>query len=454
MAETLFELADALNCMRPAEDRAVANVTTDTRRIAPGDLFVALRGASFDGHDFIDQALEQGAVAVVCEPGTVSQDVPSLIVPDTRLAFGLIARARRRRWEGRLLAVTGNSGKTTVKEMLGAIASRHASTLVTEGNLNNDFGAPMTLLRLEAEHRLAVVELGANHIGEIAWTASLARPEVAVITNVTGAHIGEFGSRGLIAQAKGELVQALPDAGTAVLNVDDDYFPLWAAMASPRRVIGFGLDPRADITAREIEQDARGCCSFELMIDGDSAGRVTLGVLGRYNVSNALAAAAGAWSLGVSFETIRAGLEAFRAGKGRMRTLLGLRGACVLDDTYNANPGAMRAAIDVVAAMPAPRWCVLGAMGELGEHSAEAHRALGDYARDKGIDTVCTFGPEAARTAAAFGANGHHFERFDTLEQFSIDHLPAHASVLIKGSRSARMERLVDALTAGAFEQG
>ncbi|QFU02257.1 UDP-N-acetylmuramoyl-tripeptide--D-alanyl-D-alanine ligase [Halomonas sp. THAF5a] len=446
---TLSDIAAALGLARPAEEAAVDAIVTDTRRLAPGALFVALVGERFDAHDFMTQAREAGAVAALVER-PVDDPLPQLVVPDTRLALGLLARARRRAWRGDLVAVTGNSGKTTVKQMLATLLGRRAPTLATRGNLNNDIGAPLTLLELDDDHRQAVVELGANHLGEIAWTTALALPRVAIITNVTGAHVGEFGGTGRIAQAKAEILAGLPDDGVAVLNRDDAFFATWASLAAPREVLDFGLDPRARVHAVALACDALGRYAFTLVRDGREIGRVRLALMGRHNVANALAAAAAALAMGLAEAEVLAGLAAVAPMPGRLSTVEGLNGTRLLDDTYNANPGAVKAALDVLVTLPGPHWCLLGAMGELGGESDRLHAELGDYARERGIDFLGTLGAPARPASQAFGEGGTHFDDREALTRHVLHHLPPGASVLVKGSRSAGMEHVVAALRADA----
>lgn len=423
---------------------ALAGVVTDTRSIVPGCLFVALVGERFDGHDFVVEAQRRGAAAVLVERPCAGT-LPTLTCSDTRLALGLLARHWRHHFTAPLVGVTGNSGKTTVKELVAALLAPLGPVHATRGNLNNAIGAPLTLLALESRHRAAVVELGASHCGEIAWTTRLAVPRVAVITNVTGAHVGEFGGLGHIAQAKSEILQGLPADGVAVLNRDDVYFAFWAACAEPRRVMSFGLHPEADVGARALSCDARGRYAFTLTVNGEAVGQVRLGLAGEHNVSNALAAAAAALSLGMSAPGVVDGLCCAEALAGRLAVLPGVRDGTLLDDSYNANPGAVKAALDTLARFPAPRWCVLGAMGELGEASARLHADVGRHAADLGLDALYTLG-EAARPASAAFGEGLHFNDYAALEAHLQDALPNGTSLLVKGSRSAGMERLVAAL--------
>ncbi|MFO7648092.1 UDP-N-acetylmuramoyl-tripeptide--D-alanyl-D-alanine ligase [Halomonas campaniensis] len=446
---TLGEVTEALGLAAPTEDLAIGEIVTDTRRLAPGSLFVALRGERFDAHDFLGQAREAGAVAALVER-PVDDPLPQLEVADTRLALGLLGRARRRAWGGPLVAVTGNSGKTTVKELLAALLSCRGATLATRGNLNNDFGAPLTLLELTAAHRQAVVELGANHLGEIAWTSVLAEPRVAVITNVTGAHVGEFGGMGRIAQAKGEILAGLPADGVAVLNRDDTFFATWSRLAAPREVLDFGLADGARVTASALACDDLGRYAFTLVVDGREQGRVQLGLLGRHNVANALAAAAAALAMGLSPAEVLAGLAGVTPLAGRLSAVAGINGSRLLDDTYNANPGAVKAALDLLVTLPGPHWCLLGAMGELGEASDRLHAEIGRYAQELGIDFLGTLGEAATAASRAFGEGGCHFNDREALTRHVLNHLPPGASVLVKGSRSAGMERVVAALRTDA----
>nr|WP_163502806.1 UDP-N-acetylmuramoyl-tripeptide--D-alanyl-D-alanine ligase [Halomonas socia] len=452
---TLGEVAAALGVAAPDEaGLALGAITTDTRALSVGALFVALSGERFDGHDFIAQARAAGAAAAVVEQ-RLDDPLPQLVVSDTRLALGLLGLARRRAWgragAGRLAAITGNSGKTSVKELLAGLLAQQGATLATRGNLNNDIGAPLTLLELRGEHRHAVIELGANHLGEIAWTTALAVPDVAVITNVTGAHVGEFGGMGQIAQAKAEILAGLGPRGVAVLNRDDRFYPLWRRLAGEREVIDFSLtDARARVGAGALACDELGRYAFTLSFDGRELGRVTLALLGRHSVANALAAAAAALAMGLDGDAVVSGLAAAAPMAGRMAVVAGLRGTRLIDDTYNANPGAVKAALDALADMPGPRWCLLGAMGELGEASARLHAEVGRHAQEKGIDFLGTTGDAARQAALACGAAGRHFDDWEALVRHALNHLPPGASVLVKGSRSAGMERVIAALRADA----
>ncbi|TVP50886.1 MAG: UDP-N-acetylmuramoyl-tripeptide--D-alanyl-D-alanine ligase [Halomonas sp.] len=446
MHRTLGQVAAALGLEAPRghAQLPISEVVTDTRKVAPGCLFVALKGPRFDGHDFVGSAFDKGAAAALVEMSSECP-LPQLVCSDTRLGLGLLAGAQRSAWQGPVVAITGNSGKTTVKEMCAALLAPLGDVLATHGNLNNDIGAPLTLLRLEQRHQAAVIELGANHLGEIAWTTQLVKPDIAIITNVTGAHVGEFGGMGQIAQAKSEVLAGLGEGGSAILNRDDRYFEFWSAFAAPRRVVSFGFHVNADVSASALSCDPQGRYAFTLMQHGQALGEVRLPLLGKHNVSNALAAAAAALALGVSAQQIIEGLQSLQGLAGRLTVVPGLRGASVLDDTYNANPGAVKAALDTLVSLPGPRWCALGEMGELGSESAALHAEIGRYAAALGIDEFLTLGDAARAASEAFG-RGLHFNDHEALTRHVTNTLPPNTTLLVKGSRSAGMEHLVDAL--------
>lgn len=455
MNVTLAALADAIQGRwTGAADMTITAIGTDTRAVTSGMLFVALRGERFDGHQYVQQALDAGAAAVMVDHD-LSEQYPALadrqlIVADTRLGLGLLAGALRDRWAGTVIALTGNSGKTTVKEMVLTLLSEavgDGAVLATEGNLNNDIGAPLTLSKLASSHRYAVIELGANHIGEIAWTASLARPEVSIITNVTGAHVGEFGGMGMIAQAKGEILTATAATGRVILPADDHYLPFWQSLTARKMAASpelFGFDHVEGWHVQHCVALPTGF-RFDLCHQQHVLGEVSLQMLGRHNVVNALAAAAAAHAVGIEDAAIVAGLNRCRSYTQRMSCVEGVRGIRVLDDSYNANPGAMKAALDTLVTQSGPHWCFMGAMGELGASSAQLHTEVGQYAHTLGVSLV-TFG-DAARPAAA-AADGLHFDDWDALVAFAQHTLPDHATVLVKGSHAMHMERLVEQLRA------
>ena len=442
----LCELLVALDARLVGADAVFSAVSTDSRKIEPGQLFIALTGPNFDGHAYLAAVAAKGAVAVLVEREVVGVELPRLVVADTRLALGQLGAINRQAYQGPLAAVTGSSGKTTVKEMLASIlrVGFTGPVLATRGNLNNDLGAPLTLLELAPEHVGAVIELGANHVGEIAYTVSLTKPQVAIITNAGNAHVGEFGGPDKIIQAKGEILEGLPADGTAILNLDDKAFATWQQRNGGRRMLGFAVsNSAADFYTGELARDARGCLAFTLQSPAGSA-RIQLNLLGEHNVANALAAAAAAHALGVSLVGIKAGLESLQPVKGRAAAQLASNGARVIDDTYNANPISMCAAVDILAGFSGRTVLVLGDMGELGEWAEQGHRDVGAYAADK-IDALYAVGPLMAHAVAAFGPQGQHFADQASLIA-AVLHEPAGCSILIKGSRSAAMENVVVAL--------
>lgn len=442
----LSELLVALDARLVGADALFSAVSTDSRKIEPGQLFIALSGPNFDGHDYLAAVAVKGAVAALVEREVAGVELPQLVVADTRVALGQLGAINRQAYQGPLAAVTGSSGKTTVKEMLASIlrAGFTGPVLATRGNLNNDLGAPLTLLELAPEHVGAVIELGANHVGEIAYTVSLTKPQVAIITNAGNAHVGEFGGPDKIIQAKGEILEGLSADGTAILNLDDKAFTTWQQRNGGRRMLSFAVsNSAADFYTRELTRDARGCLAFTLQSPAGNA-RIQLNLLGEHNVANALAAAAAAHALGVSLVGIKAGLENLQPVKGRAAAQLASNGARVIDDTYNANPISMCAAVDILAGFSGRTVLVLGDMGELGEWAEQGHRDVGAYAADK-IDALYAVGPLMAHAVAAFGPQGQHFADQASLIA-AVLHEPAGCSILIKGSRSAAMEHVVAAL--------
>jgi UDP-N-acetylmuramoyl-tripeptide--D-alanyl-D-alanine ligase len=442
----LSEVAQALDGCVVGADVAFSAVSTDSRRIEAGQLFIALVGPNFDGHNYLAEVAGKGAVAALVQREVADAPLPQLVVADTRIALGRLGALNRAVFNKPLAAVTGSSGKTTVKEMLASIlrAGLNGPVLATHGNLNNDLGAPLTLLELAPEHVAAVIELGANHIGEIAYTVGLTRPDVAIINNAGLAHVGEFGGPEKIVEAKGEILEGLSEQGVAVLNRDDKAFATWQARAKGRQVLSFALrDQTADVYACELWRDERGCAGFVLAgVAGEA--RIQLNLLGEHSVANALAAAAAAHALGVPLVGIKAGLEALQPVKGRAVAALAANGLRVIDDSYNANPLSMCAAVDILAGFSGRTVLVLGDMGELGEWAEQGHRDVGAHAAGK-VDALYAVGPLMAHAVAAFGANGRHFaDQASLIEALRLE--SADTTILVKGSRSAAMERIVDAL--------
>ena len=433
---------------------AVLRVHSDTRSLRAGDLFVALRGERFDAHDFLPQAQAAGAVAALAEHGLAAAGLPGLEVTDTRAALGTLATGWRRGFAVPLIAVTGSNGKTTVTQMIAAIlrAWHGDGAFSTEGNFNNDIGVPLTLLRLRADqHRAAVVELGMNHPGEIAQLAAMAAPTVALVNNAQREHHEFMASVEAVARENGSVIESLVAPGVAVFPADEAHTPLWRALAGTRRVITFahgaaGATPiAADVTADADWAGDHWAVSLHTPA-GDATLR--LHIAGRHNVKNALAATACALAAGCPLPAIARGLEAFSAVKGRSQASRIERGGqhvTLVDDSYNANPDSVRAAVDVLAGLPAPRWLVLGDMGEVGEQGPEFHREVGACARNAGIEALWTAGPLCAHAAAAYGNAARHFDTVEALLA-ALPEAPAAASVLVKGSRFMQMERVAAAL--------
>lgn len=453
-ALTLNELAVPLSGRLLGADAQFTAVSTDSRQISPGQLFIALKGPNFDGHDYLAEVAAKGAVAALVERPVAHSSLPQLQVVDTRLALGQLGAMNRDAYSGPVVAVTGSSGKTTVKEMLASIlrSGLGGEVLATRGNLNNDLGVPLTLLELAPQHVAAVIELGANHVGEIAYTVDLARPQVAILNNAGTAHVGEFGGPEKIVQAKGEIIDGLGDDGIAVLNLDDRAFAIWQQRAAGRQILSFALrNPEADFYATDIRRDARGCAAFTLH---GRAGEVPiqLNLLGEHNVANALAACAAAHALQVPLAGIRQGLEGLQPVKGRGVARLASNGMRVIDDTYNANPVAMCAAIDILAGFSGRTVLVLGDMGELGEWAEQGHREVGAYADGK-VSALYAVGPQMRHAVAAFGAEGRHFADQASLIAALAAEQGTSTTLLIKGSRSMAMDRVVAALCTSAGEK-
>jgi UDP-N-acetylmuramoyl-tripeptide--D-alanyl-D-alanine ligase len=393
--ERLSDLARRLGAKRVGDDAAFVRVVTDTRQLQPGDLFVALRGEHFDGHDFVLRAASLGAAGCVVAR-QIAGSAAQVVVPDTLRALQDYATRWRNDAQLPVVAVTGSNGKTTTKQLLAAIAAARGPVLYTEGNLNNHIGVPLTLLRLRADHRTAVIEMGANHLGEIAQLAAIARPDIGVVTMAGDAHLEGFGSREGVARGKGELFAAL-EGGVAVINADDPYAPLWRSLAQRASVLSFGVDAAADVRAERVVLTATES-SFRLVTPEGHA-EVRLPLPGRHNITNALAAAAAAVALAISPDAIAAGLARVQPAAGRLSWRSTREGARLLDDTYNANPSSLRAALELLATLEPPRWLVLGDMKELGADAAELHEQAGRTARQLGIDRVYTVGALAQHAA-------------------------------------------------------
>ncbi|MDX1733277.1 MAG: UDP-N-acetylmuramoyl-tripeptide--D-alanyl-D-alanine ligase [Halioglobus sp.] len=441
---TLSELTGPLEATLLGDDVSVGGVSTDSRSVAPGDLFVALRGERFDGHDYLDVAREAGAAAALVSD-RFDATLPQLQVIDTRRALGLLGAYNRSLYAGVLVAITGSSGKTTVKGMVQAVLSRAGHALATEGNFNNEIGVPLTLLRLSPQVEYAVVEMGAARRGDIAWLCRLGRPGVALLLNAMPAHLEGFGSLEDVAAAKGEIFDGLGADDCAVINADQPWAGQWRKRAGEARIIDFALDSAAAISATAINLQGVDGVSFTASTpEGDIAIRLSLA--GRHNVANALAAIAVGMACGLSLTDIRDGLESLQPVAGRLCTQRTLAGFTLIDDCYNANPGSVRAAIDTLASCAGRRTLILGAMLELGEDSEQLHRDIGRYASDAGIDAFWGVGPELRPAVAEFGEAGRFFADRDEALAALAGAFAQYETVLVKGSRGAGMELLCSAL--------
>jgi len=443
----LHEAAQALNAAAVGADVALSAVVTDTRKLSPGCLFVALKGPRYDGHSFAARALEQGAAAVMVNAAAQLAISPAIVVDDTLLALGQLAAWQRARMPAKIAAITGSNGKTTVKEMLAAILAAEVGTavgaeavLATEGNLNNDIGMPLTLLKLRPTHRYAAIEMGMNHPGELSYLTRIAQPDVALVNNALRAHLEGLGSVEAVARAKGEIYAGLQPDGIAIVNADDPHANLWRGLAGSHKVLSFGFAADADV---------RIASASPLTLD-TPAGRIAaeLQVPGEHNQRNAAAAATLALALGVSPAAIASGLAGYSGTKGRLQAHACILGATLIDDTYNANPDSVLAAIQVLAARPGTRILVLGDMGELGPDAAELHREVGLKAKASGIERLLCLGEMTQNTVAAFGEglatnSAMHFERIEELLAEIECALAPEVSVLVKGSRFMQMERVV-----------
>ena len=443
MNATLSFAAAAMQGQLHGADRSFDGISTDTRSIAEGELFIALSGPNFDGNKFVSHASSKGAAGAVVA-SLVQEEIAQIEVADTRLALGQLAAAWRDAHEITVIGVTGSNGKTTLKELIAACLSSVAPTLATEGNLNNDIGMPLMMSRIDASHEYAVLEMGANHAGEIAYLTGLARPEIVVITNAAAAHLEGFGSIEGVAHAKAEILQGEPRPGIAVLNADDEYYPYWLSLVEGVDVLSFGCDDNADIRADQIET-AAGNTHFTMHLLDQSI-ELTLPLPGEHNVRNACAAAAVAIALDVPAETIKEALESVNPVSGRLTPLRGLNGATLYDDSYTANPLSVIAAAEFVASLPGQNWMVLGDMFELGDDAARMHADVGAAIRDAGVDRLFAVGEMSQHATVSFGTEATWYDTLDALLGDVSSELGADVNVLVKGSRGMRMERVVDAL--------
>ena len=443
MNATLSFAADAMNGTLHGDDRNFEGVSTDSRTIREGELFIALSGPNFDGNKFVKQASSKGAAGAIVA-SLASEGVAQIEVEDTKLALGRLGAAWRDRHSVTIVGITGSNGKTTLKELVAACLSSVASTLATEGNLNNDIGMPLMMSRIDESHEYAVLEMGANHAGEIAYLTELAKPDVVVITNAAAAHLEGFGSIEGVAHAKAEILTAQPRPRIAVLNADDEYYSYWMSLVDGVDLLSFGLSENADIRADQIET-GKGQTHFTMHLL-DTIIEITLPLVGVHNVRNACAAAAVATALDVPAETIKAALESVNPVAGRLAPVQGYAGATIYDDSYNANPLSVIAAAEFLASLKGVSWFVLGDMFELGADAGRMHHDVGTAIRDAGVDCLFTFGELSANACEAFGDDATPYDSLDPLISDLMSGLNEEVNLLVKGSRGMRMERVVDAL--------
>jgi UDP-N-acetylmuramoyl-tripeptide--D-alanyl-D-alanine ligase len=442
----LSEATTAMNGRFFGQDRQFTSVGTDSRKVVKDQLFVALKGENYDGHDYAAQAIAQGAAAALIANSQLSL-APAIVVEDTYVALGTLAQYWRDKFSIPLVAITGSNGKTTVKEMIASILSVKANSEhaihATSGNLNNHIGLPLTLLKLRKTHQYSVIEMGMNHLGEIDYLTRIAKPTVAIINNAGSAHIGELGSRGNIAQAKGEIFAGLTDSGVAVINADDEYADYWISLNKGKKIVTFAMRKPADVKATYQEKSGLSIVNLTTPHGGIS---FKFNVLGTHNISNALAASAVAVALGIANTDIVRGLENFSAVKGRLQRKSGLNKALLIDDTYNANPDSMKAAIDVLASQSGEKILVLGDMGELGADAKQLHMDIGAYAKAAGLKKLYCLGELSYEMVRGFGEGAKHYATPVAIADAIKPLLSEDNVVLIKGSRFMKMERVVDLL--------
>ncbi len=446
MQLTLQEVAAAVNGRLLGENKTMTSVSIDTRTLKEGALYVAIKGERFDGHDFAEQAIASGALAVLVEHA-LPTDEPQIVVEDSRLALAELAGAWRDRLSVKVIGITGSNGKTTVKEMIASILSVSANVLYTQGNLNNDIGVPLTLLRLDESHDFAVIEMGANHPGEIGYTSRYAKPDVSVITNVGAAHIEGFGSLEGVAKTKGEIVSNLKAEGVAILNRDDAFYDYWKTLLNGRQRVCFGA--HADVQASEIEYKFNAqklCMSFDLMTRLEKE-TMHVQLAGEHNVRNALAAAAACLQFDIDLQQIKLGLSRMTPVNGRLQAKCGQQGNLIIDDTYNANPDSLKAALEVLSHCQGKHWLVLGAFGELGIDSEQMHRDMGGLCKKFNVERLFATGQDSRYCVESFGGSATYFEQQQALIDAVQSQLTGVETILVKGSRAQKMEHVVMALT-------
>ncbi len=446
-----MKLSEAAACLQASylgEDVEFVGCSTNSRELQAGELFIALKGKHFDGHDFIKDAEQHGASAALIESAN-DASLPVIQVSDTRYAMGSLAQHWRKNFNISLIAISGSNGKTTVKDMLTSILKLQAPVLATTGNLNNDIGVPLTLFGLDDEHRYAIIEMGANHPGEIARLSQIAQPTVAVITQCAPAHLEGFGNIDGVAKAKAEIYENLEPTGIAVINADDPYADFWRDKITSLRQFSFGLEKPADLTASSIQQSCTsGKTDFVLSSPVGSLD-ITLSLLGRHNVLNALAASSCAVCLDIEPQLIKQGLENMITAKGRLELKSGMNNSRIIDDTYNANPASFDAAIKVLSEFQGERWLVLGDMGELGPEAEQLHSDVGAMAAASGVERFYALGDLSHASIQSFGHGAQHYQAVDELIKKIQAEINQDVTLLVKGSRAMQMERIVNALVGG-----
>lgn len=445
---TMASLAQQVTGRLCGADVEFTSVSIDSRNLSSGALFVALKGPNFDGHAFAESAVKQGAVGLLVDH-ELSVSIPQVVVLDVLDALSKFASQWRQQFTYPVIAVTGSNGKTTTKEMLGSILAQRGEALVTRGNLNNHIGVPLTLLTLNTNHSAAVIEMGANHLGEIAHLATLAKPTIGLVTNAGAAHLEGFGGLDGVAHGKGELFEALTANDVAIINADDEHAEYWRIHCGTKKIFTFGIDQSADFTASKVlaHHDETGFHTrFELTTPSGVCG-VSLQLAGIHNLRNALAAAAASYAAGATLNQIQAGLDAMRPVGGRLQPKPALHGAFMIDDSYNANPNSVRAGIDALRSRGGRRWLIFGDMLELGAGSVGLHKEIGLYAKEAGIERLLAIGNDAKHAVNAFGAGAEWFSSLDQLVKVAQSTLEPGITVLIKGSRGNRLERAVTALS-------
>ena len=443
---TLIEIAKHLGCDYHGVDIKVTGTAIDGRKLKKGDLFVALPGTQVDGHDFLAQAREAGAVAALVSK-TVDDPLPQLLVDDVVAAFGKLATIWCQQSQAKVIAITGSNGKTTLKEMISAMLAQQHHVIATQGNLNNELGVPLTLTRIKSGHQFAVIEMGANHHGEIEKLVAMARPQVAIINNVGAAHLEGFGSLEGVAKAKGEIYTGIAEDGVAIVNADMPYQDIWQPLIADRKTLTFGLENSADVSALDCQTTPAGS-HFMVQLDGVNH-FVSLPLPGRHNVANALAAMTVCHALGIEPSAMIKGLASIKAVPHRLQLRPTKQQAMLIDDTYNANPGSFGQALQTLKSFPGTRWLVLGDFGELGPDSLEIHQQMGRDAKSADVHRLFTVGKQSAEAAAQFGDAAEHFADRDSLQNYLQQNLQAGVTCLIKGSRFMQLDKLADALAAG-----